>query len=160
MSLCPAKWPLMKKSTLPGKVDFWSANGKNQKFEAWHSQTSNLVICKNIYLFHRRQKTRIEKLVWMSKCRFFFWRLNEKLYLKYMKLPLSPPSPHHPGSPPKPSSILNQAGPAQDPVRPRANSQYNRQFDRQSNTKNMVLKRLQTKLNMGPRGPRGLGPGA
>ena len=34
--------------------------------------------------------------------------------------PLSPPHPtHHPGSPPKPSSILNQASPAQDPCAPR-----------------------------------------
>ena len=34
--------------------------------------------------------------------------------------PLAPPTPtHHPGPPPKPSGILNQAGPAQDPVRPR-----------------------------------------
>ena len=33
------------------------------------------------------------------------------------KLP-PPPPPNHPGSPPKPSSILNQAGPAQDPAGP------------------------------------------
>ena len=36
-----------------------------------------------------------------------------------MKLTLFPFPPPPPWFPPKPSSILNQAGPAQDPVRPR-----------------------------------------
>ena len=68
-------------------------------------------------------------------CRYLLFLPNADFNLK--KLPPPPPPPWFP---PKPSSILNQAGPAQDPAGPGpgrpsiANRQFNRQYNRQYNT--------------------------